>query len=67
MFFEGVAALSMSGEEFKVWRDNLGLSEQGAAEALDLPLNTIQAYESGDLAIPKVVELACKALADARS
>jgi DNA-binding XRE family transcriptional regulator len=57
----------MSGEEFKVWRDNLGLTQQGAAEALDMALNTIEAYESGDLDIPKVVELACKALADARS
>ena len=57
----------MTGEQFKVWRNNLGLSQSGAAEALDLALNTIQAYESGELTIPKVVELACKALIDARS
>ncbi|MGR8942254.1 MAG: helix-turn-helix domain-containing protein [Gammaproteobacteria bacterium] len=56
----------MTGEQFKVWRDNLGLSQEGAAEALDLSLNTVQAYESGSLQIPKVVELACKALIDAR-
>lgn len=57
----------MTGEQFKMWRNNLGLSQEGAAEALDLSLNTIQAYESGDLQIPKVVELACKALIEARS
>lgn len=56
----------MTGEQFKVWRSNLGLPQSGAAEALDLALNTIQAYESGELPIPKVVELACKALMDAR-
>ncbi|MCK5274807.1 MAG: helix-turn-helix transcriptional regulator [Alphaproteobacteria bacterium] len=56
----------MTGEQFKVWRSNLGLSQSGAAEALDLALNTIQAYESGELPIPKVVELACKALMNAR-
>jgi transcriptional regulator with XRE-family HTH domain len=56
----------MTGEQFKVWRNNLGLSQEGAAEAMDLSLNTIQAYESGELRIPKVVELACKALMEAR-
>lgn len=57
----------MTGKEFEVWRSNLGLSQKGAAESLDLSLNTIQAYESGELPIPKVVELACKALMEARS
>ncbi len=57
----------MSGEDFRAWRDNLGLTQEGAAEALDLHVNTIQAYEAGELPIPKVVELACRALAQARS
>lgn len=57
----------MTGEQFKTWRNNLGLSQEGAAEALELSPNTIQAYETGELPIPKVVELACKALMDARS
>lgn len=57
----------MTSKEFEVWRSNLGLSQEGAAEALDLSLNTIQAYEYGELPIPKIVELACKALMEARS
>jgi len=57
----------MTAEEFRVWRDNLGLSQREAAEVLDLRLNTVEAYEAGELPIPKVVELACRALIEASS
>lgn len=57
----------MTGEQFEAWRRNLGLTQEGAAEVLELSLNTVQAYEAGELPIPKVVELACRALQEARS
>jgi plasmid maintenance system antidote protein VapI len=42
--------------------DRAGLSQRGAAKALDINERTMRKYVSGDAAIPRTVELACKYL-----
>jgi transcriptional regulator with XRE-family HTH domain len=60
----------MTGDQFKRWRENKGLSQQGAADALGLSKSSIELYERGSrraeerpVVIPRTVELACAALA----
>jgi transcriptional regulator with XRE-family HTH domain len=59
----------MTSEQFREWRQQLGLSQAAAARALGLGRSTIIDYERGkkrgtDRAapVPRVVELACQAL-----
>ena len=57
----------MTPEQFKAWRQALGLKQKDAAEKLGLKKRMIQYYEKGDrdgkrVAIPKAVRLACYAI-----
>jgi len=59
----------VTNEEFKKWRKELGYSQADAAEALGLSKGSIENYERGyrldnqsTVYIPRVVELACKAV-----
>lgn len=60
----------MSPEQFKAWREHLGLSQQDAAAALGISKGSVQLYERGarrederPVVIPKTVALACAAIA----
>src|ERR1700686_2842092 len=64
--FSGVRR-GMTSAEFKKWRQNLGLSQLEAAEALGLSKASIELYERGTrredgrpVIIPTTVELACE-------
>ena len=50
----------MTAEQFKAWRNRLGLSQAAAGEALGLHRHTIRNYETGFSTVPKHVELACR-------
>ncbi|MEI9428661.1 helix-turn-helix domain-containing protein [Mesorhizobium sp. Cs1299R1N3] len=45
------------------WRDKLGISQREAAKALGIARQSYSNYEAGSVTIPKVVALACQALA----
>lgn len=56
----------MTPEQFKTWRKGLGLTQQGAADALGLSKDGVRLYETGvrrdtgaPVEIPKYIELAC--------
>ena len=60
----------MSAEDFRAWRNVMGLTQGEAAEALGLSKSSIELYEKGErrddgrpVVIPRTVELACAALA----
>jgi transcriptional regulator with XRE-family HTH domain len=60
----------MTSDEFRQWRDQMNLSQQGAADALGISKGSVELYERGSrredgrpVEIPKAVELACAALA----
>ena len=59
----------MTPDQFREWREHLGLSKAAAARALGLSVSRVLDYETGwkrgtDRAapVPRVVELACRAL-----
>lgn len=52
----------MLGPELENWREAMRLSESGAATILDVRPSDIARWESGEVAIPHVVALACRAL-----
>lgn len=64
----------MTANDFRAWRARLGLSQRQAADALELSISTVKAYDQGHLSrrdddgefvpapIPRVVALACEAL-----
>lgn len=52
----------MTADQFREWRERLGLSRTGASEALGLGRNQPQRYEEGQ-PIPKYIALACAAIA----
>lgn len=59
--------ISMSPEQFRVWRRKLGLKQKEAADLLGLKKRMIQYYEKGNrdgkpVSIPKSVRLACFAI-----
>ncbi len=59
--------VSMSAEQFRAWRKEMGLKQKDAAELLGLKKRMIQYYEKGNrdgkaVTIPKSVRLACYAL-----
>ena len=60
----------MTPDQFRLWRLGLGLSQAAAARALGLSRSSVLDYERGFKRgtdrvspIPRVVELACQALA----
>ena len=52
----------MTSDQLRDWRKRLAMSQRKAAEILGLHYRTIQGYEAGNFDVPRVVELACKAL-----
>ena len=60
----------MTPAEFRAWQAHMGLTVRAAAESLDVAPSTVQAYRTGvsrstgqPVAVPRVVALACAALA----
>ena len=63
-------AVGMTPAEFRAWQAHMGLTVRAAAELLDVAPSTVQAYRTGisrstgqPVAVPRVVALACAALA----
>ena len=56
----------MTADDFKAWQREQGLSLSSAAQMLGLSRRTIGYYGSGDRPIPRVVFLACMAIAGSR-
>ena len=54
----------MTGQAFAEWREGLGADQQTAAQMLDADEETIAGYESGAVAVPHVIALACLGIAD---
>jgi transcriptional regulator with XRE-family HTH domain len=52
----------MTGREFKIKRVTLDMTQAQIAVELGLQSNTVSRYETGDLNIPKTVELAIETL-----
>ena len=52
----------MTGKELKIRRITIDLTQVQLAEMLGVQKNTISRYETGDLAIPKAIELAVEAI-----
>ncbi len=49
----------MEPQDLKAWRDRNNLTQQAAADALEISRRTLVAYEQGESAIPRIVEFAC--------
>lgn len=49
----------MEPQELKVWRERNNLTQQAAADALEISRRTLVSYEQGESTIPRVVEFAC--------
>ena len=56
----------MSAEQFRGWLDEMDMTWEQAAEALDVSRRTIANYASGAQEVPKAVALACMQLASER-
>lgn len=53
----------MTPSDLKSWRAALGLSQAGAAEALGVPVRTLQNWEIGrPIQYPLLLALACSAI-----
>lgn len=52
----------MTPQDFKGWRERLGLSQQEAGEALGTTKRAVQMWEAGDRPISRTVALACAAV-----
>ena len=59
----------MTPNQFKAWRNRLGLSRKEAGTKLGLSASTIQLYENGKrfdtgakVSIPKTVEVTCRVI-----
>jgi transcriptional regulator with XRE-family HTH domain len=52
----------VKADELKHRREMLGMTQQRFAERLGLARRTVQYYESGELDIPRTVQLALQAL-----
>lgn len=52
----------MTGKEFKIRRVTLDMTQAQIAVELGLQANTVSRYETGDLSIPKTVELALETI-----
>ena len=54
----------MTKHEFKKMRKSIGYSQAKLAQEMDLFIRTISRYETGEIAIPKVTELALRYIAE---
>lgn len=54
----------MTPADITAWMNRLGLNKAQAASALGIARTTLDRYLSGDKPIPRVVELACIAIAN---
>lgn len=52
----------MNGQEFKEWRERMGLTQAEIAKALDVTEMTVYRWETGKAPISRAVELALKQL-----
>ncbi len=52
----------MTGKEFKIKRVTFDMTQAQIAKELDLNPNTVSRYETGDLPVPKLVELSMEAI-----
>ena len=52
----------MTPSDFRTRRQFLGYTQQGIAERLGLSRRSIQAYESGETTISRVIEMAIEAI-----
>ncbi len=60
----------MTPSDFRAWQSSMGISVRAAADLLGVVPSTVQAYRTGisrstgqPVAVPRVVALACAALA----
>ena len=56
------SGITMSSADFRAWREGLGLTLDGAAEALGISRRMIAYYETGAQPVPRVVALATRGL-----
>ena len=54
----------MTKEEFKIWRQRFGLTQDEAAEKFGVSRNTVQNWEAGLTALPGTLEMACEVWTD---
>lgn len=54
----------MTKHEFKKVRRSIGYSQAKLAQEMDLFIRTISRYETGEIQIPKVTELALRYIAE---
>jgi transcriptional regulator with XRE-family HTH domain len=54
----------MTKHEFKKVRKSIGYSQAKLAQEMDLFIRTISRYETGEIEIPKVTELALRYIAE---
>ena len=54
----------MTPQQFRKVRQSIGLSQVRLAEKMEVFVRTISRWETGEVAIPKIAELALKYLAD---
>ena len=54
----------MTKQEFRKLRKSIGYSQAKLAQEMDLFIRTISRYETGELAIPRVTELALRYIVD---
>jgi transcriptional regulator with XRE-family HTH domain len=51
--------MEMAPHELKAWRERNKITQQDAADALDISRRSFLAYEQGETPIPRTVEYAC--------
>lgn len=52
----------MTKEEFRRFRKSIDYTQAKLSKEMDVTIRTITRWENGDVAIPKVVEIALKAI-----
>jgi DNA-binding transcriptional regulator YiaG len=54
----------MSGDEFRKVRKAMRLSQDGLSKLIDVSVRGVRRWENGEVAIPKIAELALRYLAE---
>ena len=54
----------MTGKQFKKLRESIGYTQAKLAKELDHYIRTVSRWETGELPVPKVAELALRFIAD---